>query len=76
MVSILTSVTAEEKALKAKALERVRRSSGRRQQAERAWRDAIVAAYFTPGCAARTVGAAAGISHVRVLQIVDEETGR
>ena len=49
-------------------LTRVRRATARRDAAETEWRDAIRAA--AEDNSLRAVGEAAGVSHVRVLQIV------
>ena len=51
-------------------LTRVRRATARRDAAEKEWRDAIRAA--TASNSLRAVGDAAGVSHVRVLQITRE----
>lgn len=51
---------------------RLRRLSATRERADRNWREAICEA-VAAGESLRAVGAAAGISHVRVLQIVREE---
>lgn len=50
------------------SLARVRRATKRREQAEREWREAIRTAAEQNSL--RTVGEAAGVTHVRVLQIV------
>lgn len=50
---------------------RVRRAASRRTQASEDWKAAIREA-VAAGVSLRTVGKAAGVSHVRVLQIVKE----
>jgi transposase-like protein len=50
-------------------LTRVRRATARRSRSEAEWHDAIRAAVAS-GESLRVVAEAAGISHVRVLQIV------
>lgn len=52
------------------SLARVKRATKRRTTAEREWRDAIRAAARENSL--RIVGEAAGITHVRVLQITRE----
>lgn len=51
-------------------LARVKRATKKRATAEREWRDAIRAAAATNSL--RAIGEAAGVSHVRVLQITRE----
>jgi hypothetical protein len=50
------------------ALTRVARAAKRRADADRDWHDAIRAAR-NEGASLRAVAAAAGVSHVRVIQI-------
>jgi hypothetical protein len=50
---------------------RVARATKQRAQAERSWRDAIRAAR-DEGVSLRAIASAAGISHVRVIQILRE----
>ena len=50
------------------SLARVRRATKKRATAEQEWRDAIRSAVEANSL--RTIGKAAGVSHVRVLQIV------
>jgi transposase-like protein len=50
-------------------LTRVRRATARRSRSEAEWREAIRTAVAS-GRTVRAVGEAAGVSHVRVLQIV------
>jgi hypothetical protein len=52
------------------SLARVRRATKRRAAAEQEWRDAIRAA--AENNTLRAVGEAAGVTHVRVLQLVRE----
>jgi len=49
----------------------LRRATARRSRSEQAWHDAIRDAHAA-GESLREIGRAAGISHVRVLQIVRE----
>jgi hypothetical protein len=50
-------------------LTRVERATKRRAEAERDWRDAIRAAR-REGASLRAIAGAAGVTHVRVVQIV------
>lgn len=52
-------------------LARVKRATKRRAESDRAWRDAIREAH-AEGESLREIAKAAGVSHVRVLQIVRE----
>ena len=47
---------------------RVKRATSNRERSEREWRESIIAARAA-GVPLRTIAEAAGISHVRVLQI-------
>jgi len=49
-------------------LSAVRRATARRQRSELEWRDAIRDAHAA-GLSIRKIGEAAGVSHVRVLQL-------
>lgn len=57
------------------ALLRVARATRSRDKAEQAWRAAIVRA-ASDGASLRSIGKAANVSHVRVLQLVREEQER
>lgn len=50
-------------------LARLRRATANRERADEAWKNAIRAAHAN-GASLRRVGEAAGITHVRVLQIL------
>jgi len=50
-------------------LKTVQRATARRTESEAAWRDAIRQAHVE-GSSLRQIAAAAGVSHVRILQIV------
>jgi transposase-like protein len=52
-------------------LNRVRRATARRTAAEQEWREAVKDA-VKAGESLRTVAGAAGVSHVRVLQVTRE----
>ena len=53
-------------------LARIRRASKRRATAETEWREAVKAAHAA-GIPIRRIGDAAGVSHVRVLQLTREK---
>jgi transposase-like protein len=53
-------------------LARVKRAAKKRERSETDWREAIRAA-VDEGASLRSVAAAAGVSHVRVLQITRGE---
>jgi hypothetical protein len=53
----------------------VRRATGRRALANINWRTAIVDAH-TAGKSLRQIATVAGVNHVRVLQILNEEKDR
>lgn len=53
-------------------LTRVRRATARRSAAEAEWREAVREA-VRAGESLRAVAAAAGVSHVRVLQVTRED---
>ena len=62
--------TSDEKtAQMADPLKTVQRATARRAESESAWRAAIRQAH-TEGSSLRQIAAAAGVSHVRILQIV------
>jgi transposase-like protein len=54
------------------ALTKLRRVTGRRDRAASDWRQAILDAHAA-GCSLRAIAAAAGVSHVRVIQILRGE---
>jgi transposase-like protein len=52
----------------------VKRATARRSEANASWREAIREAH-AEGSSLRKIAAAAGVSHVRILQIVRQRSG-